>query len=527
MTIGTTDTYWRRIYVDSVAPPGTVTVRIMAWSLMTNVGTAYFDSFYVVDSKLENAGFEENLGMIPTHWQSPNTVPTVDRVHVRTGIYSLRLVDGSATDPMPAIYSDPYPCVGGARYRVAGWLYVESTSEGGWGQPYALSIVFYHSVGQTTSYRVHGGGVGMWDYLAVEAIAPFDCVNVRILFTSSQINVGTSDLDDVELLLAPAGLDADSSIWAVTIHGNLGVPDSVTPTSDLGIGHQRWDWWWASSYLLQGNINWGLMGQRRVYLRTANQVGIDVIIIVGGSLGARDNTPGWVNDNNFAQEWYAFCEMVGQEFGASAYWYQLANEQNHWAHERFDDATVFNQCFTALRNSDSVSEPANHEWFFRSIVNAATYGPANWQLDLFVWLANAGSSIDVVAIDHYPGEWSGGPSDEDWSHLEWLGDFVVVYGKLAAVMETGRSTASPCDQNCQANWILSNIRDHVRPIVQAQNTDHHNNRFVLLAWFELWDYGEGIFASQFGLMTKTYSHKASYATFQSEAFNYVGPPFHS
>jgi hypothetical protein len=359
--------------------------------------------------------------------------------------------------------------------------------------------------------------VGIWDYLSVEKVAPSNCQWVWVELESLADNVGAGYFDNVELLLAPAGLETDSSIWAVTTHH---LP-MIAETLDVGAGHQRFDLRWVDLEPQENVYDWGFLGARRTHLRTASELGVDLIAVTGGSLGT--GSPTWVNEGNFATSFYWFCRQMGQQFGASVYWYQLANEQNHFYHSRFDDATVFNQCFAGLSDSDSSSNEANHAWFFRSIVNAITYPPSCWSCDLEDWLGSAGGAIDVVAIDHYPGEVFGGPADGDWSNLVQLGNIAVAWNKFAAVMETGRSTTSTCDDSCQSTWVNFNIRDQVRPIAAAHNTDHWNNRFVLLAWYKLRDSG----GETNGLQREDGTPRPAYATFRAETIFYDGPPFYS
>src|SRR4030067_110713 len=49
-------------------------------------------------------------------------------------------------------------------------------------------------------------------------------------------------------------------------------------------------------------------------------------------------------------------------------------------------------------------------------------------------------SIDIVAIDHYPGTWCCGSNYRDWAALATLLGIARDYGKEMAVMETGFST---------------------------------------------------------------------------------------
>ena len=62
-------------------------------------------------------------------------------------------------------------------------------------------------------------------------------------------------------------------------------------------------------------------------------------------------------------------------------------------------------------------------------------------------------------------------------------------------METGRNTPGILNEACQSTWIQNNIRDQVRPKASAQNANYYNSRYVLLAWYQLYDQGD-----LFGLM---------------------------
>ncbi len=237
-----------------------------------------------------------------------------------------------------------------------------------------------------------------------------------------------------------------------------------------------------------------------------------------------ESTPSWIaqlDDGYFYSEWGWFCDRIGMEFGGLVYWYELANEQNTVNHGSRDSIPIFNGCFTNLNNEETGPYTQNypdHTAFFRSIVNAFT-GFTCFSCDLSYWLTNAGSSIDVIAMDHYPG--SNLYTNKDWGAMDTLSSYAIQYNKLAGIMETGKATDAFCDEGCQSQWILDNIRDGLRPKALAQNRDYYNNRYVLLAWYELYD------DIGYGLIATDGHHKVAFSTFQSEATNYVLPPYYS
>ncbi|HKZ64347.1 MAG TPA: hypothetical protein VJ400_07890 [Thermoplasmata archaeon] len=521
MTVGTTNTYWRRIYVDGVAPPGTATVRIMAWTLMGNIGLAYFDSFYLVESRLENAGFEEGL----EGWgASPGTTWGVSTAHVREGLYSLRFQDNSIALPVPVIQSDPHPCVPGARYRAASWMYGESASPGD-DTPFALSLIFWSASSTLYSVFTFGGAVGAWDYLAVEGVAPFDCAVMRVQFSSSWENVGIAYFDDVELLLAPPGLETENSIWTITSH--VSTYDSFGVANDLGVGSQRaCSSGWVYFEPSLGVYQWDLIGNRRMCIRDANQFGLDIIFIMpfGGE------PPAGLTQANYDQEWFLFCLRMGTLFGASIYWWQIGNELNSGYGEipriEEDDVAVINRCFDALSQSEYPGDqyPYDHTWFFRTIVNAATELPVtNWPQDLRGWLNGAGASIDVIAFDPY--------NNYDLRpQMSVVEELAEEYKKLAAIMETGAFSEWPCSELCQMIWILDHITSQARPHAFSWNLLNHNYGWVFLGWYRQRDTPpnpETGYHDTYGLLELDGSMKLAYPIFRAETTFYVGPPFYS
>src|SRR3990172_9356369 len=63
-------------------------------------------------------------------------------------------------------------------------------------------------------------------------------------------------------------------------------------------------------------------------------------------------------------------------------------------------------------------------------------------------------SIDIVAIDHYPGTWCCGSNYRDWAALDTLLGIARDYGKEMAIMETGFSSWTwPNGQQDQERFV--------------------------------------------------------------------------
>lgn len=136
----------------------------------------------------------------------------------------------------------------------------------------------------------------------------------------------------------------------------------------------------------------------------------------------------------------------------------------------------------------------NHKSVFKGIVNIFANLPG-WDSYMRGWLDAARSSIDTVAIDHYPGTWDNCAAYSYWDPLDALTRIMDDYDKEGAVVETGFSTTGawePCppdywhrhvDQQTFVDQALPAIKSRVHARARTTPT-----RAILLAsWYELLD----------------------------------------
>ena len=186
--------------------------------------------------------------------------------------------------------------------------------------------------------------------------------------------------------------------------------------------------------------------------------------ILGGSIVILSGPPGWAkqlfqnNRTAFFEEWGAYLHKAIEIVGESpVIAWQLWNEMNHvpsaWINT--DDAAVckiFNMAGQALKNAKNST--TLHAPRFVNVMaddpNLPVAGLQAWKDALDQWLDPthcAGSVIDGIGLDHYPGTWTLNPSLTNWTPLRELLERVRVdtglpnwRGKVPAIMETGFST---------------------------------------------------------------------------------------
>jgi len=136
---------------------------------------------------------------------------------------------------------------------------------------------------------------------------------------------------------------------------------------------------------------------------------------------------------------------------------------------------------------------ATHKSRFKTIVNAFADdlpGGNDWN----TWLRDilndywGDDSIDIVAIDHYPGTWCCGSNYRDWGVLDTLKDIARDYGKEIAVMETGFFTLDDNghDQGDQEAYV-DQAMDELLAKRSNQSTYYPQNAFLLVSWYEFLD----------------------------------------
>jgi len=144
---------------------------------------------------------------------------------------------------------------------------------------------------------------------------------------------------------------------------------------------------------------------------------------------------------SFVGEWGAYVRKVAEEMGGLVDYYQVWNEPN--ALYTALPAPVEIEMFKRARQELDAADPGA-----QTIVNvlnvgrSATPSALDWRAALALYLTQANSSIDVLAMDYYPGNIGEGVglSPSDWSALEDLYFIGGVTGKKVAIMETGFTT---------------------------------------------------------------------------------------
>ncbi len=125
-----------------------------------------------------------------------------------------------------------------------------------------------------------------------------------------------------------------------------------------------------------------------------------------------------------------------------------------------------------------------------------------WSNYLESWLNSAaGSWINIIAIDHYPGTWTM-TSYSDWSPLVSLIKIAQQYHKIPAIMETGYPTKGD-DHNEKEQVKFINTAFSVI----AKIASKHQIAFV--SWYTLWDEPHSgiLWYSGWGVLTNNFTKK--------------------
>ncbi len=275
---------------------------------------------------------------------------------------------------------------------------------------------------------------------------------------------------------------------------------------ELRAEHVRSDFAWAA-FQPNGPADHLSISWWSDYLNWANTAGLDVIVLL-------TSPPTWAKNlyngycavffitclvyvypdkEAFFDAWRNYCREIASHFGDRVYYYQMANEENHFIHSFVgdaDEARLFNECYEGLISGEGTTA-ANHKKHFRTIVNAwADAGQLGWDQTMRRWLTDAGGAIDIAAVDHYPGTWCCF-SFTEWGPVEQLLGIVREYGKWGAVMETGFSTWGWDLWNPNYQWeqtiFIHDAFVTIRGLIRPHNQVYLNNKIMLLNWYELVD----------------------------------------
>ena len=226
-------------------------------------------------------------------------------------------------------------------------------------------------------------------------------------------------------------------IWTVSIHGGQIQHDATRASSafalakNLGARGVRSDIFWDDIRPLRnGTWDANKVEFYRQYFREAGKV-------LGGSIVILSGPPGWAkqlfhtNRTAFFAEWGAYLQMAVEIVGDSPVLaWQLWNEMNHvpsaWINTD-DDAVckIFKMAGEAVTRSVNSSRGVHAPRFVNVMADDPNLpvGLLGWKSALDKWLNTthcAGSVIDGIGLDHYPGTWTLNPSLTDWSPLQEL-----------------------------------------------------------------------------------------------------------
>ncbi len=319
---------------------------------------------------------------------------------------------------------------------------------------------------------------------------------------------------------APAGFGVCS------IH-DAGITDGTDPVYVLlaakaaGCGYVRIDVAF-NTIMKNGQVNQTVLSKFGNFAITATGMGVGVIpcLLPDGDISyGHWYSCGWFGLGRCYQDaqviepaWQNFVTAVAREFGPAVTYYQVLNEPNDFiSDQNYDPLNLISpglgldgdlNAITAARQSLKSQNPTA-----LVIVNVNTAMDFNWVVakafpSWLAFLEALSNSIDVAAIDNYPGSWVA-TSSLDWSALVQL--FAAVdtpgnplYNKQTAVMETGYPTDCvaylPSCNNltnaAQQAYILSALPViHTLAVVQNAAAHDGGGRFLFVGWYELMDSG--------------------------------------
>ncbi len=460
---------------------------------------ACVDNILLDANTLRNGGFEidSDLDGIPDHWQTwPESVGSGTRSSTRHrwGSYSFRISESS---PMTAygLQSERIAAAPSESYEASVWVFVES----GQSPHFDLYLEFFDAAERGTRVGVAfkcSTTVGEWEFLDLTMMAPAGTASMDIALYSSSVNMGTAYFDE-------ADLRPSRSYWATEVHtNNLPTPSHWIPAldyvADLGMTAVRIDFVWASIEPQQGAFNWDHLAYWDAVVQMARARGIGIVAILAGP----EHWPGWAKDllsnddyETLFPRWRAFTASIALRYGADVRYYQLLNEENHpthggdLAHTHEEEVRAVYDAYQGLLDGRGLT-PAAHESGFKTIVNLwADDGGGDWNT-FFRDILNdpwGDASIDIVAVDHYPGTWCCGSNYRDWGAFDTLSQIARDYGKEMAIMETGFSSWTwPNGQQDQERFV-NEAMGELWTKGTGNNRNYPLSSFLLTSWYELID----------------------------------------
>ncbi|MCW5828355.1 MAG: hypothetical protein KIT79_03465 [Deltaproteobacteria bacterium] len=321
--------------------------------------------------------------------------------------------------------------------------------------------------------------------------------------------------------------------WYFTVHAgeinyDLGKANQAfTKLKDLGGKGVRTDVFWRDIEPARGVWDYGKLQFYTNFVSNIRWHGLEPLIIFS-------NAPDWavqLYGQDKAAFWAAYERYIREVvlwIGDRVNHYQLWNEANHLIDpiDAADDWQLFARAGAVVRNLDPAA---------RTYINVMA-NLAGWEAAVTDWLVKAGSYIDVIGIDHYPGTWAC-CFYTDWGPLDTLLQRINTpgnpwYGKDGAILETGYSSWA---------WLLADEYDQrdfisqALPVIRTKVNSNNATRpyqVVVLGWYQLIDtctdqfnpgncwvnggvYGMGPEA-HFGIIHSDYSNKVGYGALKTE-----------
>lgn len=299
----------------------------------------------------------------------------------------------------------------------------------------------------------------------------------------------------------------EANFWSINLQdgdvgGNIATARNLFDQQlvPLGVAHVRTDFPWSNIEPSQDDAyNWPVVDFYRFYAAAAQARGMDVVVILG-------HVPQWAKDiynggdhAGFFGVLQEYCTFVGQEVGAYVDHYQIGNEENFDV-PGYDTAlgivstaelpTASQACMTGLLAGEVVGA-TGHQRALKTAVNVAAQW-LDWSSFLRNWVNGAPASVDVIAIDHYPGTKPSGLNCElytDWAPLTGLMGLAQELNKEAAIMELGAAWKGGCRANTEVEQakFAYEASSAIYDLVVPNNRDHPRNRVLMGSWYEIID----------------------------------------
>lgn len=306
--------------------------------------------------------------------------------------------------------------------------------------------------------------------------------------------------------------------------------DNIRNASGLNAQYVRFDIWWDSVEPNQNAFSSCAYDYYTSILTNIQSEGLKSIAILG------TNEPDWVYTACYLGLYPSveqdalrqYAGNVSRNLGRWITFYQLGNELDspqYFHEERCESQPV--QYLTAIAQGIKNGTTTPYQTIVNTYADNLTFtascnSQGGWYSHLADWLSTAGSYINIIAIDHYPGTYCQGFWATD-GFLSSLAGLASSYGKEYAVTETGWSTfdSSEDAQNTYAQQALSQIYSFA-------NSQVNDNPLLFISWYQLTDYNVGTVLNPydccFGLQRGQTTDRPAYQTVATYFHELIGYP---